>query len=165
MRSARTPRRGLLIAAAIVLAVIVVTTVTTKILESRAEREAHVVIDRTGVPTGFEHIGTTVRGSVYCFGLCRRVYATYRADMPFPQAIARITDHLRSKSATKRCDLMLNCQAPLVPEDCRPFTEGPVCRMALLVDGRPLLVSVNRTGQPTEVELMGRPAKDINLFF
>lgn len=165
MRSARTPRRGLVIAASLVLAVVVATTVTTNVLESRAEREAHVVIDRTGVPTGFVPISTTVRGSVYCFGPCRRVYVTYRADLPFPQAIARITDHLRSKSATKRCDLMPDCQAPLVPEDCRPFTEGPVCRLALVVDGRPLLVSVSRTGQPTELELMGRPTKDINLFF
>lgn len=164
MRSGRTPRRGLVIAASLVLAVVVATTVTTQVLERRAEREAQVVLDRTGVPPDFEHVGTTARGSVYCFGPCRRVYATYRADMPFPQAVARITDHLRSKSTTKRCDLMANCEAPLVPQDCRP-TEGPVCRMALMLDGRPLLVSVSRTGQPTEVELMGRPEKDINLFF
>ena len=165
MSSGRRPRRGLVIAASIVLAVVVVITVTTQVLESRAERDARVVLDRTGVPAGFQHVGTTVRGSVYCFGPCRRVYATYRADMPFPQAIARITDHLRSRSATKRCDLMLDCQAPLVPEDCRPLNEGPVCRMALVVDGRPLLVSVSRSGQPTELELMGRPEKDLNLFF
>ena len=154
-----------MIAASIVLAVIVATTVTTQVLERRAERDARVVLERTGVPAGFEHVGTTVRGSVYCFGPCRRVYSTYRADMPFPQAVARIADHLRSKGATKRCDLMPNCESPLVPEDCRPFNDGPVCRMSLLVDGRPLLISVDRTGQPTEVELMGRPMKDINLFF
>ena len=138
---------------------------TTEVLESRAERDARVVLDRTGVPPGFEHVGTTARGSVYCFGPCRRVYSTYRTDMPFQQAITRITGHLREKTATKRCDLMPNCQAPLVPEDCRPFNDGPVCRMSLLVDGRPLLISVTRAGQATELELMGRPEKDINLFF
>lgn len=158
-------RRGLVVAASIVLTVVVVTTVTTKVLERRAERDARVVLDRTGVPPGFEHISTTASGSVYCFGPCRRVHATYLADMPFPQAIARITEHLRAKRATKPCDLMLNCQAPLVPEDCRPFNDGPVCRMSLVVDGRPLLVTVSRTGEPTELELMGRPEKDINLFF
>jgi hypothetical protein len=152
-------------AASIVLAVIVAATVTTKVLERRAERDARVVLEQTGVPPGFRHVGTTVRGSVYCFGPCRRVYATSVADMPFLPAIGRITEHLRAKGAIKRCDLMLNCQAPLVPEDCRPFNEGPVCRMSLVVDGRPLLVSVSRTGQPTELELMGRPEKDINLLF
>ena len=165
MRRGQRRRRALVIAATIVLVVVVVTTVATQVLERRAERDARVVLDRTGVPPGFEHFSTTVRGSVYCFGPCRRVYATYRADIPFPQAIARITEHLRAKSATKRCDLMLNCEAPLVPEDCRPFNDGPVCRMSLVVDGRPLLVTVSRTGQPTELELMGRPQKDINLFF
>ena len=165
MRRGQGQRRPLVIAASIVLAVIVATTVTPQLLERGAERDARVVLDRTGVPAGFEHVGTTARGSVYCFGPCRRVHASYRADMPFPQAIARITEHLRAKSATKRCDLMLSCEAPLVPEDCRPFNEGPGCRMALMVDGRPLLVSVSRTGHPTEMELMGRPKKDINLFF
>ena len=147
MSRGRGQRRPLVIAASVVLAVIVAASVTTNLLERRAERDARVVLDRTGVPAGFEHVGTTARGSVYCFGPCRRVYASYLVDMPFPQAIARITDHLRTKSATKRCDLMSNCQAPLVPEDCRPL-DGPVCRMSLLVDGRPLLVSVSRTGQP-----------------
>ncbi len=114
--------------------------------ERRAERDARVVLEQTGVPPGFRHVGTSVRGSVYCSGPCRRVYATSVADMPFLPAIGRITEHLRAKGATKRCDLMLNCQVTLVPEDCRPFNEGPVCRMALVVDGRPLLVSVSEPG-------------------
>lgn len=164
MRQRRVRRRTVWVIVSALALAILAGTVTTQVLERRAEGEARAVLDDVGVPPGFQSAGATVGGSVYCFGPCFRVHGRYVADMPFAEALPRIMEYLRSKGAVKACGLTLNCETPLAPEDCRALDDGPVCRTSIVVGGRPVLVSVSRTGPPTELELMTRPQKDINLF-
>jgi hypothetical protein len=157
--------RRRLIVVSVVVAAVVAVSVARAVFRSRLEQEARVVLDQVGVPPGFTPIGATVTGSEFCFGPCFRVHGRYVTDMPFREAIASVTGYLRAQGATKACGLTINCETPLAPEDCRALDDGPVCRTSLVVDGRPLLVSVTRSGPPTELTLMSRPKKDINLFF
>lgn len=160
----RVRRRALWAVVSLLVVAILIATVATEVLERRAEREARAVLDDVGAPPGFRNAGATAGGSVYCFGPCFRVHGRYVVDLPYAQAIPRIMEYLRSKGAVKACGLTLNCETPLAPEDCRALNDGPVCRTSILVGGEPVLVSVSRTGPPTELELMTRPKKDLDPF-
>ena len=84
--------------------------------------------------------------------------------MPFTEALAQLTAHMVSKGATKSCTLSTDCGKPIAPGDCRVLNDGPECLMAMVVNGRPVFVSLSSAGPPTELRVTGAPKKDINLF-